>query len=130
MRRDINTAAMIAHLQATMADDVGPFRTEAKLARALATIDDMTAALGERPVGDGGAFDLRALDWFDLRNMLHGRTHRRTRRRWRAPKAAARTSARIFPACCRNGASTRWRGWARPASRSTPVPVATQAAAQ
>ena len=30
----------------------------------------MTRALGERPVGDGGAFDLRRLDWLDLRNML------------------------------------------------------------
>ena len=33
-------------------------------------IDDLTAALGSRPIGDGGAFDMRALDWFDLRNML------------------------------------------------------------
>jgi len=69
-RNDINTAAMIAQLQATMADDVGPFRTEAKLTRALATIADMTAALGERPAGGGGAFDLRRVEWFDLRNML------------------------------------------------------------
>jgi succinate dehydrogenase/fumarate reductase flavoprotein subunit len=53
-----------------MADDVGPFRTKAKLERALATIAKMTLALGERPIGDGGAFDLRRLDWFDLRNML------------------------------------------------------------
>ena len=36
-----------------MADEVGPFRTEAKLAHALSTIDDMTRALGERPLGDG-----------------------------------------------------------------------------
>src|SRR5712691_10984983 len=69
-RDDINTAAMIAQLQATMADDVGPFRTEAKLTRALATIAEMTAALGERPAGGGGAFDLRRMEWFDLRNML------------------------------------------------------------
>jgi len=68
--RDINTAAMIQRLQATMADDVGPFRTDTKLTRALAAIDDMTSALGERPVGDGGAFDMQRLDWFDLRNML------------------------------------------------------------
>jgi len=67
---DINTAAMIQRLQATMADDVGPFRTEARLAHALATIDDMTRALGERPAGDNAAFDLRRLEWFDLRNML------------------------------------------------------------
>src|SRR5262249_36505277 len=69
-RDDVNTAAMIQRLQATMADDVGPFRTEARLKRALATIDEMTRASGERPIGDGGAFDLRRLEWFDLRNML------------------------------------------------------------
>jgi succinate dehydrogenase / fumarate reductase flavoprotein subunit len=66
---EINTAAMIQRLQATMADEVGPFRTEAKLERALATINDMTRALGE-PAGDNMAFDLRRLEWFDLRNML------------------------------------------------------------
>src|SRR5262249_34442415 len=69
-RTDINTAAMVQQLQSVMADDVGPFRTKAKLERALATIAEMTLALGERPVGDGGAFDLRRLDWLDLRNML------------------------------------------------------------
>jgi succinate dehydrogenase / fumarate reductase, flavoprotein subunit len=67
---EINTAATIQRLQATMAEDVGPFRTVAKLARALAAIDDMTRALGERAIGDGGAFDLRRLEWLDLRNML------------------------------------------------------------
>src|SRR5262244_1031889 len=45
--RDLNTAAMIQTLQATMADDVGPFRTAEKLTRALATIDDLATALGE-----------------------------------------------------------------------------------
>src|SRR5499427_3634207 len=35
----INTAEMIKSLQATMADDVGPLRSEAKLTRALATIE-------------------------------------------------------------------------------------------
>jgi succinate dehydrogenase / fumarate reductase, flavoprotein subunit len=69
-RNDINTAAMVTKLQSIMADDVGPFRTKAKLERALATIAEMTLALGERPIGDGGAFDLRRLDWLDLRNML------------------------------------------------------------
>jgi succinate dehydrogenase/fumarate reductase flavoprotein subunit len=69
-RDDINTAAMIQQLQATMADDVGPFRTGPKLTRALATIDEMTRALGERPIGDGGAFDMQRLEWLDLRNML------------------------------------------------------------
>jgi succinate dehydrogenase/fumarate reductase flavoprotein subunit len=67
---DRNTAALIQTLQATMADDVGPFRTADKLARALARIDELTAALGERPAGDARPFDMRRIDWLDLRNML------------------------------------------------------------
>jgi succinate dehydrogenase / fumarate reductase, flavoprotein subunit len=66
----LNSADMIQRLQAVMADDVGPFRTAAKLQRAVAGIDDLTAALGARPFGDGGRFDMRRIDWFDLRNML------------------------------------------------------------
>src|SRR5207302_1823835 len=53
-----------------MADNVGPLRTGAKLQRALATIADLTEALGDRPFGDGRSFDLQRLEWFDLRNML------------------------------------------------------------
>ena len=68
--RDINTAEMIETLQATMADDVGPFRDAKRLNRALAKIDALTRALGDWPVGDGKAFDMQRLDWFDLRNML------------------------------------------------------------
>jgi succinate dehydrogenase/fumarate reductase flavoprotein subunit len=86
-RDDINTAAMIQALQATMADDVGPFRTAAKLKRALAKIDEMARALGTRPLGDGRAFDLRRLEWFDLRNML-------TVARTVATAALARTESR------------------------------------
>jgi succinate dehydrogenase / fumarate reductase, flavoprotein subunit len=69
-RNTINTAAMVERLQATMADDVGPLRTAAKLEHALGTIAEMTHMLGERPPGDGRAFDLSRLEWFDLRNML------------------------------------------------------------
>jgi len=65
-----NSAAMLTRLQATMSDDVGPLRTADKLRRALDTIDDLTTALGDRPFGDAGAFDMQRLDWFDLRNML------------------------------------------------------------
>jgi succinate dehydrogenase/fumarate reductase flavoprotein subunit len=77
-----NTAEMIARLQATMADQVGPLRTEAKLRRALADITALSAELGERPFTRSlaspenaggkavGAFDLERLDWFDLRNIL------------------------------------------------------------
>ena len=67
---EINTAEMIQKLQATMADDVGPFRDAARLTRALSTIDALTRALGERPAGSRGAFDMQRLDWLDLRNML------------------------------------------------------------
>jgi len=65
-----NSADMILRLQSIMADDVGPFRTAEKLERAVARIDDLVAELGERPFGDGGRFDMRRIDWFDLRNML------------------------------------------------------------
>ena len=71
--RDRNTASMIARLQAIMADDVGPFRTAAKLNRALAGIAALADELGERPprfAGAAAAFDLQRLEWFDLRNML------------------------------------------------------------
>ena len=113
----VNTAAMIAKLQAVMSDDVGPFRTAAKLERALATIGEMTRELGERPVGDSGAFDLRRLEWFDLRNMLFT-ARLLQRRRARARKAAAPTSVRISPQCRRNGRRTRWSGSMPAASRS------------
>ena len=65
-----NTAAMIQELQATMADNVGPFRDAVRLTRALSTIDDLTRVLGDRPAGGCGAFDMQRLDWLDLRNML------------------------------------------------------------
>jgi succinate dehydrogenase/fumarate reductase flavoprotein subunit len=44
-------------------------RTENGLVRALAAIDEMARDVGERPLGDGGAFDMVRLDWFDLRSM-------------------------------------------------------------
>jgi succinate dehydrogenase/fumarate reductase flavoprotein subunit len=53
-----------------MADDVGPFRARNKLERAIARIDDLARELGDRPFGDGQRFDMRRIDWFDLRNML------------------------------------------------------------
>src|SRR4029079_9505828 len=65
-----NSAEMLQRLQATMSDDVGPLRTADKLQRALGTIGELTKALGERPFGEAGSFDMQRLDWFDLRNML------------------------------------------------------------
>jgi succinate dehydrogenase / fumarate reductase, flavoprotein subunit len=72
--KDLNTASMIGRLQAIMADEVGPFRTAAKLSRALAEIAALGDELGDRPprlssATDAG-FDLQRLEWFDLRNML------------------------------------------------------------
>jgi succinate dehydrogenase/fumarate reductase flavoprotein subunit len=68
--RDFNTAEMLQNLQATMQDDVGPLRHETKLKRALGQIDRMTLELGDVPPGDGMSFDMRRIDWLDLRNML------------------------------------------------------------
>jgi succinate dehydrogenase/fumarate reductase flavoprotein subunit len=65
-----NSAEMLVRLQAAMSDDVGPLRTGDGLRRALKTIGELDAMLGARPFGDGGAFDMQRLDWFDLRNML------------------------------------------------------------
>ena len=74
-RSGINTAAAIARLQAVMTENVGPFRTGAKLQRALGEIAALEGELGEAPPGAavggaGAAFDLQRLEWFDLRNML------------------------------------------------------------
>jgi succinate dehydrogenase/fumarate reductase flavoprotein subunit len=80
-RSTVNTAAMIARLQATMADNVGPLRTGAKLQRAVKDIAALAEELGDRPphfdagsAGNAGtpadAFDLQRLEWFDLRNMI------------------------------------------------------------
>jgi succinate dehydrogenase / fumarate reductase, flavoprotein subunit len=65
-----NSAEMLQSLQKIMADDVGPLRNARSLERALGSIDRLNTALGDRPFGDAGAFDMQRLDWFDLRNML------------------------------------------------------------
>src|SRR5262249_1454151 len=67
-----NSADMIQRLQSVMADDVGPFRTQDRLERAIARIDDLIGELGGQPFGNGQRFDMRRIDWFDLRNMLLG----------------------------------------------------------
>ena len=68
--RNFNTAEMLQTLQKTMQDNVGALRTEAKIAAALDTIGRLTEELGDTPPGDGNRFDMRRIDWFDLRNML------------------------------------------------------------
>ncbi|MFY0612927.1 MAG: FAD-binding protein [Hyphomicrobiaceae bacterium] len=66
----LNTAAMIAQLQAVMSDHAGPFKTESGLGQALSAISDLETRLGERPPGAPAAFAPQRIDWFDLRNML------------------------------------------------------------
>ena len=68
--RGLNTAEMVQILQDTMQDCVGALRSEAGLKHALDQIDRMTKDLGDLPPGDGKCFDMRRIDWFDLRNML------------------------------------------------------------
>jgi succinate dehydrogenase / fumarate reductase flavoprotein subunit len=65
-----NTAAAIADLQTVMTKEVGPFRTAATLNRALSRLAAITTEHGSNPAGERGSFDMRRLDWFDLRNML------------------------------------------------------------
>jgi succinate dehydrogenase / fumarate reductase, flavoprotein subunit len=67
---DFNTAELIAELQQTMAEDVGPFRDATRLTRALAKIDELREAVGERPAGTRQPFDMQRVDWLDLRNMV------------------------------------------------------------
>ena len=95
-RRCRNTAAMIARLQAIMADDVGPFRTGAKLRRALAGIAALTAELGDVPIGDRAAFDLRPARMVRPAQYADGGARGRAIRAQPRTKAAARISARIF----------------------------------
>ncbi len=67
---EFNPAAMLVQLQAVMADDVGPFRTQAGLQRALASIRSMREAVGAAMPAPGGAYDAVRIDWLDLRSML------------------------------------------------------------
>ena len=53
-----------------MQDHVGALRSQAGLTRALDTIARLTRDIGDSPPGDGKQFDMRRIDWFDLRNML------------------------------------------------------------
>jgi succinate dehydrogenase/fumarate reductase flavoprotein subunit len=65
-----NTAAQFRRLQDIMADDVGPFRTAAGLARAAERLEALAAELGETPPGQALPHDLARADWFDLRAAL------------------------------------------------------------
>jgi succinate dehydrogenase / fumarate reductase, flavoprotein subunit len=68
--RDLNTAEIVQTLQATMQDHVCALRSQAGLTRALDTIARLTRDIGDTPPGDNKQFDMRRIDWLDLRNML------------------------------------------------------------
>ena len=65
-----NPTEAIAELQAIMQRDVGPFRTNEGLRRALTAIDQMAANLPSMATGGSLAFNQQRADWFALRNML------------------------------------------------------------
>lgn len=65
-----NTAALIVELQALMADNVGPFRTETKLNNALSRLEEMERQIGSVPVKGSHRYDMARVDWLDLRNMI------------------------------------------------------------
>src|SRR5215831_5729945 len=67
---NFNTAEMQLTLQKTMQDNVGALRSGPKIAAAIDKIDHLTDEIGHTPPGDGNRFDMRRIDWFDLRNML------------------------------------------------------------
>lgn len=70
-KRDaLNPSAVITQLQTVMADNVGPFRTEARLRSALTSISQLNQDVGTVPLSTGTAFDTAMADWLDLRNML------------------------------------------------------------
>jgi succinate dehydrogenase/fumarate reductase flavoprotein subunit len=63
---DFNAAERIESLQAVMQQDVGPFRTEAGLKRALDQIRTLRHELVEFRPPPGRPFDAAMLDWLDL----------------------------------------------------------------
>jgi succinate dehydrogenase / fumarate reductase, flavoprotein subunit len=66
-----HTASVIATLQSLMSDKVGPFRTDATLRQAIASLAEISRELGDDPIiSSPGGFDPVLIDWLDLRNML------------------------------------------------------------
>lgn len=65
-----NPAAVLVELQAVMADEVGPFRSDAKLRSAIASMARLKTDIGETPISSATVFDPVLMGWLDLRNML------------------------------------------------------------
>jgi len=69
-RGGISAAMLLDELRELMETDVGPFRTAAGLARAVARLAEMRAGLSEAAVAPGLAFNPTVADWFELRGSL------------------------------------------------------------
>jgi len=69
-RRDISAAMLLDELRELMGTEVGPFRTAAGLARAVARLAEMRAGLSEAAITPGLAFNPTIADWFELRASL------------------------------------------------------------
>jgi succinate dehydrogenase/fumarate reductase flavoprotein subunit len=66
---DFNPAAMLEELQSLMQDDVGPFRSQAGLERALGRLRALRAELPSVKPAAGTAYDTALADWLDLGTM-------------------------------------------------------------
>jgi succinate dehydrogenase/fumarate reductase flavoprotein subunit len=67
---DIAAAALLDRLRDTMANHVGPFRTEAGLDHALAGITELKAALAYVAIAPGRVCNPSLAEWFELRASL------------------------------------------------------------
>jgi succinate dehydrogenase / fumarate reductase flavoprotein subunit/fumarate reductase (CoM/CoB) subunit A len=61
---------LLGELREAMGTEVGPFRTEAGLARAVARLAELRAGLGEAAIAPGLAFNPTVADWFELHASL------------------------------------------------------------
>ena len=66
---DFNPAAMLEEVQTLMQDDVGPFRTQSGLERALGRLRALRAELPAAKPAAGKPYDTALADWLDLCTM-------------------------------------------------------------
>jgi succinate dehydrogenase / fumarate reductase flavoprotein subunit len=67
---DIAAAELLEGMREVMWRDVGPFRTAARLASAIARLEEMRQALPQVAVPAGQQFNAALADWFELRGSL------------------------------------------------------------
>jgi succinate dehydrogenase / fumarate reductase flavoprotein subunit len=67
---DVTAVELLDDMREVMWRDVGPFRTAAGLARAVARLEEMRTALPQVAVPAGRQFNAALADWFELRGSL------------------------------------------------------------